>query len=106
MLKFFRILSQSQYSKHDVSELVTMLAEAPTIEEQADILHYLVLCYGPKHKLHVTKLDQEIEIRDLLTTLYVKALNKKKWALVRQSAGFLGKRGEDLSKAVTDLLGN
>ena len=50
--------------------------------------------------------NQEIEIRDLLTTLYVKALNKKNWALVRQSAGFLGKRGEDLSKAVTDLLGN
>ena len=35
-----------------------MLAEAPTIDEQADILHFLVLCYGPKHKLHVTKLDQ------------------------------------------------
>merc|ERR1719411_1752525 len=29
-----KILSQSPYSKHDVSELVKMLAEAPTIDEQ------------------------------------------------------------------------
>ena len=86
-----------------------MLAEAPSIEEQADILHYLVLCYGPRHKFHVSQvnltiqifhnskvycidfcffqLDKEIEIRDLLTTLYEKALSKKNWALVRQSAG-------------------
>ena len=84
---FFRVLAQSTYAKHDVSELVTMLAEAPSIEEQADILHYLVLCYGPRHKFHVTQLDKEIEIRDLLNTLYEKALTKKNWALVRQSAG-------------------
>ena len=83
----FRVLAQSTYAKHDVSELVTMLAEAPSIEEQADILHYLVLCYGPRHKFHVTQLDKEIEIRDLLNTLYEKALTKKNWALVRQSAG-------------------
>ena len=39
------------YSQHDVVELVSMLVGAPNIEEQADILHYLVLCYGPKHKI-------------------------------------------------------
>ena len=39
------------YSQHDVVELVSMLVGAPTIEEQADILHYLVLCYGPRYKI-------------------------------------------------------
>merc|ERR1719412_3328146 len=97
-----KVLSQSHYGQHEVSSLVTMLVEAPSIEEQADILHYLVLCYGPRHKFHVSQLDKEIEIRDLLTTLYEKALSKKNWALVRQSAGVLGKRVDDLAKAVTD----
>ena len=50
-LTLFRILEQSVYSQHDVVELVSMLVGAPTIEEQADILHYLVLCYGPRYKI-------------------------------------------------------
>ena len=99
-----KVLSQSQYGQHEVAALVTMLIQAPSIEEQADILHYLVLCYGPRHKLYVNQLNKEIEIRDLMSTLYETALVKKNWAIVRQAAGFLGKRVEDLSKAVTDLL--
>ena len=51
LLSLFRILEQSVYSQHDVVELVSMLVGAPTIEEQADILHYLVLCYGPRYKI-------------------------------------------------------
>ena len=99
-----KVLSQSHYGQHEVSSLVTMLIQAPSIEEQADILHYLVLCYGPHHKLYVNQLNKEIAIRDLMSTLYETALVKKNWAIVRQAAGFLGKRVEDLSKAVTDLL--
>lgn len=99
-----KVLSQSQYGQYDVAALVNMLIQAPTIEEQADILHFLVLCYGPHHKLYVSQLSKEIEIRDLMSTLYDSALIKKSWAIVRQAAGFLGKRVEDLSKAVTDLL--
>lgn len=99
-----KLLSESPYSKNDVVQLVNMLAEAPSIEEQADILHYLVLCYGTRHKIHVSQLGKDIEIRDLLNTLYETACVKKSWAIVRQAAGFLGKRVEDLSKSVTDLL--
>ena len=60
LMIFFRILTESPYSKHDVSQLVSMLAEAPSIEEQADILHYLVLCYGPRHKFHVSQVNISI----------------------------------------------
>ena len=47
-----------------------------------------------------------VEIRDLLRTLYDAAIAKKNWALVRHSAGVLGRRVDDLSKSVTDLLVN
>ena len=46
----------------------------------------------------------KITVKDLLKELYERACHEKKWALVRHVAGILGKRVEDLAKAVTDLL--
>lgn len=43
-------------------------------------------------------------VKDLLKVLYEKACQQKLWGLVRHTAGMLGKRVEDLAKAVTDLL--
>ncbi|KOC69336.1 putative phosphorylase b kinase regulatory subunit alpha [Habropoda laboriosa] len=43
-------------------------------------------------------------IKDLLKDLYEKACQQKLWGIVRHTAGMLGKRVEDLAKAVTDLL--
>lgn len=43
-------------------------------------------------------------VKDLLKGLYEKACQQKMWGLVRHTAGMLGKRVEDLAKAVTDLL--
>jgi phosphorylase kinase alpha/beta subunit len=45
-----------------------------------------------------------VTVRDLLKGLYEKACQEKLWGLVRHTAGMLGKRVEDLAKAVTDLL--
>ncbi|XP_034100178.1 probable phosphorylase b kinase regulatory subunit alpha isoform X2 [Drosophila albomicans] len=45
-----------------------------------------------------------VTVRDLLKGLYEKACQQKLWGLVRHTAGMLGKRVEDLGKAVTDLL--
>lgn len=47
---------------------------------------------------------QVVTVRDLLKGLYEKACQQKLWGLVRHTAGMLGKRVEDLAKAVTDLL--
>lgn len=49
-------------------------------------------------------MQQIVTVRDLLAELYEKACNEKKWALVRHSAGMLGKRVEDLAKSVADLI--
>lgn len=48
--------------------------------------------------------DRVVTVRDLLKLLYEKACQQKLWGLVRHTAGMLGKRVEDLAKAVTDLL--
>lgn len=45
-----------------------------------------------------------VTVKDLLKNLYDKACGQKLWGLVRHSAGMLGKRVEDLAKAVTDLI--
>lgn len=47
---------------------------------------------------------KSITIKDLLKVLYEKACQQKLWGLVRHTAGILGKRVEDLAKALTDLL--
>lgn len=47
---------------------------------------------------------KSITVKDLLKVLYEKACQQKLWGLVRHTAGILGKRVEDLAKAVTDLL--
>lgn len=47
---------------------------------------------------------KEVTVKDLLKILYVKASQQKLWGLVRHTAGMLGKRVEDLAKAVTDIL--
>ena len=99
-----RLASESQYGHHEVNELVQMLAEAQSLDEQGDILHYLVNCYGLDYRITVAQGNKTVEIRDLLRTLYEAACSKKNWGIVRHAAGFLGKRVEDLSKSVTDLL--
>lgn len=80
-----------------------MLAGAQTLDEQGDILHYLVTVYGLDFQIKVSQTDV-VSIRDLLITLYEAACAKKNWGIVRHAAGYLGKRVEDLSKSVTDLL--
>ncbi len=98
------MISESQYGHHDVDELVQMLAEAQSLDEQGDILHYLVVCYGLGHTISLAQSGETVSVRELLRTLYEAACSKKNWGIVRHSAGFLGKRVEDLSKSVTDLL--
>uniref|UniRef100_A0A1B0BCG8 Phosphorylase b kinase regulatory subunit n=1 Tax=Glossina palpalis gambiensis TaxID=67801 RepID=A0A1B0BCG8_9MUSC len=62
---------------------------------------------GMKLKTSTSGMVEEgraVTVRDLLKGLYEKACQQKLWGLVRHTAGMLGKRVEDLAKAVTDLL--
>ena len=131
----FRVLDESQYGQVNIDELVQMLAEATSLDEQGDILHYLVYKVGHDFEIHAVQVrllflvpvkhtdyflmtisnskitmnsdfqtGETVSIRDLIRTLYETACMKKNWGIVRHTAGLLGKRVEDLSKSVTDLL--
>ena len=88
-----------------VEDLLAMFKETESLEEQGDILHYLSYTKGI---MFDTKLGPEghslITVKDLLKDLYEKACQERRWALVRHIAGILGKKVEDLAKAITDIL--
>lgn len=100
-----RTMSELQFDKGVTGEdLITMFKETEILEEQGDILHYLVVTKGVQWDTGLGTPDNPIKVRDLLKVTYEKACHEKKWSLVRHIAGMLGKRVEDLTKAVADLL--
>ena len=56
----FRLLGKSPYQNLNLEQLVERLVEAETLEEQTDILHYLVLCYGLKQKILLPDVSRKI----------------------------------------------
>ncbi|XP_073831979.1 probable phosphorylase b kinase regulatory subunit alpha isoform X16 [Musca autumnalis] len=96
--------SRSSMEKRKVEELIAMLRETENLEEQGDILQYLVDTQGLDFNTGMLEEGRVVTVRDLLKGLYEKACQQKLWGLVRHTAGMLGKRVEDLAKAVTDLL--
>ncbi|XP_026685333.1 probable phosphorylase b kinase regulatory subunit alpha [Diaphorina citri] len=99
-----RVNSEAHYADTEVEELLTMLRESECLEEQGDILQYLVDTQGLNYDTGMMEEGQAVTVKDLLKILYEKACQQKLWGLVRHTAGMLGKRVEDLAKAVTDLL--
>lgn len=81
-----------------------MLKDSESLDEQGDILHFLVVEKGLDYMTGKMDDGSVIRVKDLLKDLYEKACRKKNWGLVRHTAGMLGKRVEDLAKAITDLL--
>ncbi|KAF2355588.1 Glycoside hydrolase family 15/Phosphorylase b kinase regulatory chain family [Trinorchestia longiramus] len=99
-----RTASDCQYDNVELNDLLLQFREAESLEEQGDILHYLVVAYGLNHPTGSFIEGVAVTVKDLLKDLYERSCNQKNWALVRHTAGMLGKRVEDLAKAVTDLL--
>ncbi|KAM7350194.1 putative phosphorylase b kinase regulatory subunit alpha isoform 8-T8 [Cochliomyia hominivorax] len=100
------IEKRSEFARQQekVEELIAMLRETENLEEQGDILQYLVDTQGLDFNTGMLEEGRVVTVRDLLKGLYEKACQQKLWGLVRHTAGMLGKRVEDLAKAVTDLL--
>ncbi|XP_044012808.1 probable phosphorylase b kinase regulatory subunit alpha isoform X2 [Aphidius gifuensis] len=96
--------SETQYADTEVEELMAMLRETESLEEQGDILQYLVDSQGLMFNTGMIENGHPVLVKDLLKGLYEKACQQKMWGIVRHTAGMLGKRVEDLAKAVTDLL--
>lgn len=99
-----RTQSDAQYEHTEVEELLHMLRDSESLEEQGDILHFLMIEKGSEYMTGKMEDGKVIRVKDLLKDLYEKACRHKTWGLVRHTAGMIGKRVEDLTKAVTDLL--
>ena len=112
-------------------DILSIFRNTESLEEQGDILHFLAYNKGLhwntneafKEENQISQISEvdvsnnssnlsslnlanlnKITVKDLLKELYERACHDKKWALVRHVAGILGKRVEDLAKAVTDIL--
>ncbi|CAH2979538.1 unnamed protein product [Chilo suppressalis] len=96
--------SQTMYAEQETDELIAMLRETENLDEQGDILQYLVDTHGLEFTTGMLESGKNVTVKDLLKVLYDKACTQKLWGLVRHTAGMLGKRVEDLAKAITDLL--
>ncbi|XP_023032727.1 probable phosphorylase b kinase regulatory subunit alpha isoform X8 [Drosophila willistoni] len=96
--------AETNFAETEVEELIAMLRETENLEEQGDILQFLVDTQGLDFNTGMLEEGRVVTVRDLLKGLYEKACQQKLWGLVRHTAGMLGKRVEDLAKAVTDLL--
>ncbi|XP_053600146.1 probable phosphorylase b kinase regulatory subunit alpha isoform X4 [Plodia interpunctella] len=101
-----RVQSENQnfYAETETDDLLATLRETESLDEQGDILQYLVDTHGLEFNTGMLENGKIVTVKDLLKALYEKACTQKLWGLVRHSAGMLGKRVEDLAKAVTDLL--
>ncbi|XP_058445147.1 probable phosphorylase b kinase regulatory subunit alpha isoform X1 [Malaya genurostris] len=113
-----RPATETNFENTEVEELIAMLRETESLEEQGDILQHLVDTQGLDFNTEVVggganddsqsqgmlEEGRVVTVRGLLKGLYEKACQQKMWGLVRHTAGMLGKRVEDLAKAVTDLL--
>ncbi|XP_052901251.1 probable phosphorylase b kinase regulatory subunit alpha isoform X2 [Anopheles moucheti] len=99
-----RPTTETNFENTEVEELIAMLRETENLEEQGDILQHLVDTQGLDFNTGMLEEGRVVTVRGLLKGLYEKACQQKMWGLVRHTAGMLGKRVEDLAKAVTDLL--
>ncbi|XP_066286404.1 phosphorylase b kinase regulatory subunit alpha, skeletal muscle isoform-like isoform X4 [Branchiostoma lanceolatum] len=87
----------------DCAELVEHLKDTWSLQEQADVLHYLYNTQGPDWDTKIN-MREGVTVVMLAGELYEKAGQLKQWSIVRHMAGMLKKRVEDLAQAITDLL--
>uniref|UniRef100_A0A2S2PNV0 Phosphorylase b kinase regulatory subunit n=1 Tax=Schizaphis graminum TaxID=13262 RepID=A0A2S2PNV0_SCHGA len=99
----FKASTELLYAEAELDGILSMLSESD-LEEKGDILQYLVDTYGLEYDTGMKEDCKPVLVKDLLKLLYEKACQQNHWGLVRHTAGMLGKRVEDLAKALTDLL--
>eukprot|EP00123_Amoebidium_parasiticum_P014558 comp22555_c0_seq1/m.34320 comp22555_c0_seq1/g.34320 ORF comp22555_c0_seq1/g.34320 comp22555_c0_seq1/m.34320 type:complete len:1285 (-) comp22555_c0_seq1:310-4164(-) len=99
-------LRQEDYGRVTVMELCEHLSRSETLEEQMDILRYLLYSQGPEFDtgLASSTKNANATVRDLLEEVYRKAGELQLWSIVRHTAGMLRKQADALAESVTDVL--
>ena len=90
--------SQTHYEDHEIEELLLCLKESQDLEEQGDILQYIVANWGMEHD------TGSGSVQHLVEELYERSCKVKNWSLVRHTCGLLSKKIPNLALSVTDLI--
>ena len=85
-----------------VEELVEMLSETESVEEQGDLLYFIWRAKGADWEVEVG--SRRVRVRELLGEVYARACRERVWWLVRLGAGLLEREVDDLARALGDLL--
>ena len=82
----------------EIEELVEILKESKDLQEQGDVLQYLVVNYGMNYHTGAGT------VRELVSELYLRSCKVKLWSLVRHTSGLLSKKIPNLALGLTELL--
>ena len=82
----------------EIEELVEILKESSDLQEQGDVLQYLVIHYGMNYDTGAGT------VRELVSELYLRSCKVKLWSLVRHTSGLLSKKIPNLALGLTELL--
>ena len=89
---------QNASSYPEIEELVEILKESKDLQEQGDVLQYLVLNYGMTYDTGTGT------VAELVSQLYARSCKMKCWGLVRHTSGLLSKKIPNLALSLTELL--
>jgi phosphorylase kinase alpha/beta subunit len=84
--------------------LLTSLRQSENLYEQIDLLETLTRLRGLTFDTGLGGPTRPVTVATLLDEVYDKAAKLRLWAIIRRSAGLLGKVDISLSDAVTDIL--
>ncbi|CAF0915912.1 unnamed protein product [Adineta steineri] len=86
----------------EVHDIIALLPHASSIQDQADILHYLCMNKGIdfdfEHNGH------HVTVRDLIQELYTRACKQRVWWCIRHCAGMLKMRIESIAQSLIAIL--
>ena len=82
----------------EIEELVDILKESKDLQEQGDVLQYLVVTCGLDYN------TGNGSVRALVSQLYSRCCKVKCWSLVRHTSGLLSKKIPNLALSLTELL--
>ena len=86
----------------EVHDVTALLSHTTSIQDQADILHYLSMNKGIDFEFEHN--GHRVKVRDLVQELYNRACKQRVWWCVRHCAGMLHMRNENIAQSLIAIL--
>ncbi|CAF0728609.1 unnamed protein product, partial [Rotaria sordida] len=86
----------------EVHDIIALLPHTSSIQDQADILHYLCMNKGIDFEFEHN--GHHVTVRDLIQELYNRACNQRVWWCVRHCAGMLGMQNKSIAQSLIAIL--